>query len=221
MGGNSNGSATTSCGLFEVLLFVAAIITGTMCSICSKTMMSLHAEGMEGNVEAFSKPLFQTIGMFVGMCFGLVMHGLVLFFKIPFPGYDHPKHTTNQNDNKQSKLQSIDNQGRSYGAVETTEMEKLLVTSNSATTKNEYTTPLWLYFFLAIPAIFDVGATLLCMCGLQYIDVSVYQLLRGSGIIFVALMKQHVLKDKLYTFQWIGVAFNVVSVFLVGSTGTL
>jgi len=35
------------------------------------------------------------------------------------------------------------------------------------------------------------------MMGLQYLNVSVYQMLRGSGIIFVALMKQHVLKEHL------------------------
>lgn len=55
----------------------------------------------------------------------------------------------------------------------------------------------------------------------RYIDVSIYQLLRGSGIIFVALMKQHVLGDHLFKFQWVGVLFNVVSVFLVGATAIL
>jgi len=57
--------------------------------------------------------------------------------------------------------------------------------------------------------------------GLRYLDVSIYQLLRGSGIIFVALMKQHVLGHHLYCFQWWGVAWNVVSVFLVGATAIL
>ena len=75
-------------------------------------------------------------------------------------------------------------------------------------------TPVWMYFFLAIPSIFDLGATALCMMGLRFLDVSIYQLLRGSGIIFVALMKQHVLGDHLYKFQWLGVLWNVVSVFL-------
>ena len=42
-------------------------------------------------------------------------------------------------------------------------------------------TPIWMYFFLAIPALFDLGATALCMMGLRYIPVSIYQLLRGSG----------------------------------------
>ena len=59
------------------------------------------------------------------------------------------------------------------------------------------------------------------MMGLQYIDVSIYQLLRGSGIIFVALMKQHVLRDHLFWFQWIGVFWNVIAVFLVGGTAIL
>jgi drug/metabolite transporter (DMT)-like permease len=34
-------------------------------------------------------------------------------------------------------------------------------------------------------------------------------------------MKQHVLGDKLFAFQWIGVIWNVVSVFLVGGTAIL
>jgi hypothetical protein len=41
------------------------------------------------------------------------------------------------------------------------------------------------------------------------------------GIIFVALMKQHVLGDRLYNFQWMGVFWNVVSVILVGGTAIL
>jgi hypothetical protein len=34
-------------------------------------------------------------------------------------------------------------------------------------------------------------------------------------------MKQHVLGDHLYRFQWVGVIYNVVSVFMVGSTAIL
>lgn len=45
--------------------------------------------------------------------------------------------------------------------------------------------------------------------------------IKFSGIIFVALMKQHVLNDKLLSYQWLGVIYNVVSVFLVGATAIL
>lgn len=34
-------------------------------------------------------------------------------------------------------------------------------------------------------------------------------------------MKQHILKDHLYSFQWVGVFYNVLSVFMVGSTAIL
>jgi len=86
---------------------------------------------------------------------------------------------------------------------------------------NNKNIPLWMYFFLAVPSVFDLVATTLCMMGLQHVDVSVYQLLRCSGIVFVAWMKQHVLRDRLYRFQWIGVLWNVVSVVLVGTTAML
>ncbi len=59
------------------------------------------------------------------------------------------------------------------------------------------------------------------MMGLQYLDVSIYQMLRGSGIVFVALMKQYVLKEELMTFHWVGVFWNVVSVIIVGGTAML
>jgi drug/metabolite transporter (DMT)-like permease len=174
----------------------------------SKTMMELKGEGITGDIEVFRKPIFQTFGMFVGMVFGLVMHGFVLFFKIPFPGYNH---TTSRGatDSDASPSEKTTLMAKSGKADE----EKVSPTSQSL--------PVWMYFFLAIPSIFDLGATVLCMMGLQYIDVSIYQLLRGSGIIFVALMKQHVLGDPLYRFQWVGVVWNVMSVFLVGGTAIL
>jgi drug/metabolite transporter (DMT)-like permease len=199
-------AATRKCGLTEVLVFLVALVTGTACSICSKVMMDLHGIGMTGEVEKFSKPMFQTFGMFVGMTFGLVMHGVVLYFRIPFPGYHFPEPS----------------QG-APPAYRPTESDPLVVkkVEQNPTRPDSTSIPVWMYFFLAIPAVFDLGATALCMMGLRYLDVSIYQLLRGSGIIFVALMKQHVLGDNLYRFQWLGVAWNVMAVLLVGATAIL
>lgn len=202
-GGNSD--SIKRCGLLEISVFILAIVTGTACSICSKTMMQLSGVGMTGEVESFTKPLFQTFGMFIGMTFGLVMHWAVLYFKIEFPGYDH------------SPVQAPTILPKGYGAIPQSEKN----VPNTQAVQSPNFVPTWMYYFLAIPAIFDLAATALCMMGLRYLDVSIYQLLRGSGIIFVALMKQHVLGDRLYKFQWMGVFWNVVSVFLVGSTAIL
>jgi drug/metabolite transporter (DMT)-like permease len=228
--GESN-ETPKKCGLTELLIFIAAIISGTACSVCSKTMMQLHGVGIDGNLESFSKPIFQTFGMFVGMMFGLVMHWFVLFFEIPFPGYDHePQAATTTTPTPTKTNPSYGSVAIATGGANTgIEKEKDALLPNKSPLSNgsqrssvaSQGTPVWMYFFLAIPSVFDLAATALCMMGLRYLDVSVYQLLRGSGIIFVALMKQHVLGDHLYKFQWVGVFWNVVSVFLVGGTAVL
>lgn len=205
MSGGGSGDTNKKCGLNELLVFLAAIISGTICSIMSKNMMALKGEGITGSIESFEKPIFQTFGMFLGMLFGLFMHFVVLMFKIPFPGYF---------------VKTLDDDKDPENA--TTEKSGLLQPQESKKiTEDAPSVPTWMYFFLAIPALFDLGATALCMMGLRYIDVSIYQLLRGSAIVFVAIMKQYVLGDKLHGFQWIGVVWNVVSVFMVGSTAIL
>jgi drug/metabolite transporter (DMT)-like permease len=89
------------------------------------------------------------------------------------------------------------------------------------TSVNTTCIPIKTYFILAIPAIFDLTTTALCMIGLVYLDVSIYQLLRGSGIIFTALIRTWALHQPLYRFQWLGVLLNVMSVVLVGITALL
>jgi drug/metabolite transporter (DMT)-like permease len=160
--------------------------------------------------------------------FGLVMHWVVLYFRIPFPGYEHELMRQQRHEQQQQQQQQQRQELPRYsgGNAAASEQDALLKptgasTSTTTTTTKVATTPVWMYFFLAVPSIFDLAATALCMMGLRYLDVSIYQLLRGSGIIFVALMKQHVLGDRLYVFQWIGVLWNVVSVVLVGATAVL
>jgi len=331
-GGGSGNDSQKRCGLTQVLIFVAAIASGTACSLCSKLMMELQSVGMTGRTEVFEKPLFQTFGMFVGMSFGIVMHWAVAYLRIPFPGYDHghlppfwkrclapgngekatvagATHLTTTNSAAMGRYvmaqgtvppspsgsvigvelsssetryllpssskaamagkqyvvnKKASGSGSGYGGTETTTTAangtsaspapprralllppsprtrpmppppppptppprilptpsepNMLPSPLSSYAVTTATTPLWMYFFLAIPSIFDLCATALCMMGLRYLDVSIYQMLRGSGIIFVALMKQNVLGDRLHNYQWVGVAWNVVSVVLVGST---
>eukprot|EP00537_Pseudo-nitzschia_pungens_P019383 CAMPEP_0172406526 /NCGR_PEP_ID=MMETSP1061-20121228/71025_1 /TAXON_ID=37318 /ORGANISM="Pseudo-nitzschia pungens, Strain cf. pungens" /LENGTH=442 /DNA_ID=CAMNT_0013142163 /DNA_START=24 /DNA_END=1352 /DNA_ORIENTATION=+ len=193
------GEGPKKCGLTELIVFSAALVFGTMCSIMSKNMMALRGEGISGETEVFEKPIFQTFGMFLGMLFALPMHYVVMAFKVPFPGYIFEEESSDDEE-----------KGEDSGLLQSRKTEKTTTV-----------TPAWMYFFLAIPAVFDLGATALCMMGLRYIPVSIYQLLRGSGIIFVAVMKQIFLHDKMHSFQWIGIFWNVISVMLVGSTAIL
>jgi hypothetical protein len=60
MSGGGSSDINKKCGLFELIVFIAAIVFGTACSILSKTMMSLHGEGKTGEIEQFEKPIFQS-----------------------------------------------------------------------------------------------------------------------------------------------------------------
>jgi drug/metabolite transporter (DMT)-like permease len=46
-------------------------------------------------------------------------------------------------------------------------------------------------------------------------------MISNYNIVFVALMKHHVLKNYLYKFQWVGLFWIVVSVFIGGSSALL
>lgn len=71
-------------------------------------------------------------------------------------------------------------------------------------------------FSLAIPAIFDLSSVLLLMASLMHMPASMWQLLRGSSIVFVALMKQFALGSPLSAAMWVGVATIMLAVILVG-----
>ena len=153
-GGSGNLSNINKCGLTEILLFLFAVVFGTCTSICSKTMMSMtgtNGSTVDG-VESFQKPIFQTFGMFVGMIFGLVMHWACVRYAIPFPGYDHQGPTTVATSGlPTTESTSLVSGGGGRAAVEEKKKEK----------REVEVIPTSMYFLLAIPAAFDLGATAL------------------------------------------------------------
>jgi drug/metabolite transporter (DMT)-like permease len=190
-----------ACSMASLLVFLGALASGTVCSLSSKAMLDIKAIGQSGEMESFRYPLFQATTMFLGMTAGLFFHCIVLSFQIPFPGYFH-KAKKGSHAHAYSQL-SFNGE---FDEVVEPEMKPL---------------PLSMYFLLMIPAIFDLVATCLCMYGLLFVSVSVYQMLRGSAIVFVAILKTVVLKDSLKRFQWVGIGLNVASIVLVGLTAML
>jgi len=152
-------SLTLSLFFSSTLLFSILLHAGTVCSLTSKIMLSLKSIGITNEIESFSFPLFQTFAMFFGMSFGLLFHRIVILFKIPFPGYSF---ISDEAHNKSSH--SDESQ---YDSWEEDELE------------DDPSIPVHMFFYLAIPAVFDLIATILCMYGLLFITVSTYQILRG------------------------------------------
>ncbi|RLN92020.1 hypothetical protein BBJ28_00008462 [Nothophytophthora sp. Chile5] len=90
--------------------------------------------------------------------------------------------------------------------------------NNRTGMKYHYRIPRKMYFLLALPAAFDLFATFLANIGLMYVTVSVFQLMKCTVIVFVALLKVFALKDRLRSYMWIGIALNMLAALMVGAT---
>ncbi|EER16320.1 conserved hypothetical protein [Perkinsus marinus ATCC 50983] len=74
-------------------------------------------------------------------------------------------------------------------------------------------------WLIAFPAALDLIATVFCFLGLLYNSASVYQMLRGSMIIFSAIFSVMFLKRQLRLYHWFGVLICVAAVIVVGVAG--
>ena len=84
------------------------------------------------------------------MCFGLVMHWAALYFKLPFPGY-----TWGDDDGDGGDVEN------GTKPPTPTEDQPLVQNQKQSSGLAEYQSiPTWMYFFLAIPSLFDTLATL-------------------------------------------------------------
>ena len=193
-----------TCGSTEIVIFVLSVIFGTANSVLAKAFMSVSVsvtdeENESHHAESFHKPLFLTFIMFLGTLLVLPMHWAVTVFKLNFPGYefDHEE--------------EIHGDRRGFDDHEEAQKHNLDSTQTS----------MHLHFILPILAVIDLVATAAFMIGLQYLHVSIQQVLRGSQIIFIALLKHNVLKQRLLKFHWVGVFWNMISVVLVGMAALL
>jgi len=74
---------------------------------------------------------------------------------------------------------------------------------------------------VSVPAAFDILATALSALGMLYIPASVWQMLRGSSIIFAAIFSVVCLRRKMFCFNLLGLAFATVGVTTVGFANVL
>jgi len=76
----------------------------------------------------------------------------------------------------------------------------------------------WIFAF---PTICDLFGTTLGGIGLLYVNASVWQMLRGSIIIFTGVLSKIFLKRKLWPIHWIGMMVTMLGLVLVGLSSVL
>ncbi|CDO92853.1 unnamed protein product [Kluyveromyces dobzhanskii CBS 2104] len=74
-------------------------------------------------------------------------------------------------------------------------------------------------YVLSLPAICDISGTTLMNLALIMTPVSIYQMIRGVLILFVALFSVFFLKQRISRFEWLSLFIVVFGVFLVGYSG--
>jgi len=79
----------------------------------------------------------------------------------------------------------------------------------------------WKYLLLWAPAICDLTGTTLMNIGLLFSPVSIYQMTRGSLVLFVAILSVIFLRRHLWFYQWFSLLIVISGVSLVGYSGTL
>ncbi|KAJ3427161.1 hypothetical protein M0812_26741 [Anaeramoeba flamelloides] len=72
------------------------------------------------------------------------------------------------------------------------------------------------YYLTMAPATFDLIATSIMNIGLLWIPASIWQMLRGSMVVFSAVFSVIFLKRKLHGYHWFGVFIVVCALVLVG-----
>ena len=72
-------------------------------------------------------------------------------------------------------------------------------------------------WILILPAMCDLTATSLMYVGLGLTDASIFQMLRGSVVVFTAIFSVVFLKRKLRAYHWTGVVLVVIGTGIVGA----
>jgi len=167
------------------------LLFGTSTVVISKLLFSMTAPiNAEGDVKKFQKPWFQTDAMFAGMLLCLFAHWITQALKSKAPP---------EQDKLISKRQPV------YGTSGRKPQEE-----------EEEGTDVKTYFLVGIPAVCDLIATVLGNIGLQWINASIWQMLRGAMVVFSAVLSIIFLNRRFYLFNWIGIGLVIAALALVG-----
>jgi drug/metabolite transporter (DMT)-like permease len=158
-------------------------------------------EACPGGMHRFDKPWTQTLVMFSGefMCL------LIFFYKRR--EYLSRQSSETLNDGMQATLLSPGSQ-----MFSPTHSKGKQADANEA-----YATITWKSSLICVfPAMCDIGGTTLSGIGLLFTTASVFQMLRGSIIIFTAVLSVIFLGRKLWGYHYIGLFLTVIGVTIVG-----
>lgn len=185
---------------FQIYLFMGImVITGSINTIANKLMQQTESLGMK--FERHQK--FITFAMFVGEFFCLAIYYATRKKK---PSKLTKSSALLPNDS------SFNHQEDKAAKGEVTIEEELALTANKVD-EQEGQAKIWYFFF---PALCDFFGSTIMSISLTYIATSIYQMFRGTIILFTAMASLIFLKTKFYKYHYIGILIVILGLGLVG-----
>ncbi|PVU93417.1 hypothetical protein BB559_003286 [Furculomyces boomerangus] len=211
---------------YKLFLVSAMLSTGTLNTILTKMQNRICVDNCSdpnsNNHVMFEQPIWQTLNMFIGEMFCLLVYGMgVLIERYRSQhltqDYEPIKNNTasyqsispsrdsteGQITDNQVPSSSESNQAEIFGPEDIEEPVKLELTGLST-------------FLMWIPTMCDIVASTLLNLGLIFVSASVYQMLRGSLVIFAGFFSVKFLGHTLGRSQWISLFMIMVGVSIVG-----
>ncbi|KAL7721874.1 EamA domain-containing protein [Entamoeba marina] len=173
-----------------ILLFILLITFGTVSSVISKTAYMMDSINKSGELQKFERPMYFNLLMFIALF--LLIFGYFTTLIVNFFKKLINKHKTHE-----PLLDPNDSLNNQPAQVKLSFKQ---------------------YFFVFIATSCDFLATYLTSFGLLFVPLSINQMMRGSVIVFSMFFAIFWRKQKQYAYNFVGVAFIVIALIVVGSS---
>lgn len=189
-------------GATAAVLIVAFIATGSLLTLGAKLADITTSLGNDGTYHKFNHPLMQTWAMFVGESLCFIAYWICFHKSSDSIGAD--------SESAEPKILSIGAEPVSSGHTDSG------LVSSASTRPPAYS--VWIF---ALPASLDLLASTLMCFALIFTYSSTFQMLRGSVVLYTALLSLLFLGRRLAGYQWTGLGILVTGLVLVGVSSIL
>lgn len=223
--------------LSTTILTLGMLIPGTINTLSKKAQNETLSIGINGQLAPFNHPWFQTFVMYIGeaLCF-LVFLFLRFYYRrreeqvgwvVPSGSGSveeraallktHPYSGGYRSSTGAHTLEINDDQD--IGVVPRAGVEE--IDAKEAADRLLYMESPWFRAKFILPTLCDLLGTSLSGIGLLWVPASIWQMLRGSIIIWAGILSVVFLKRKLGAQKWAGILVTAFGLVLVGLSSTL
>ncbi|ELR16647.1 uncharacterized protein ACA1_088940 [Acanthamoeba castellanii str. Neff] len=191
-----------------LVLVVVMLVTGSVNTLSKKWQNQQTSHGLSGEDKPFSFPWTQTLFMFAGEALCAIVYVLMRVYqtKCRPAGYENRYQRISIEEKDEDDDDHKHNPSRLAINVTTADDEPAPAQQD----------PWYAPFYFLLTCCFDVIGTTLGGIGLLYTYASVFQMLRGSIIVFSGILSVLFLKRKLYFYNWLGITITTVGLACVG-----